>query len=194
MALEHLLAAMEREARAKIEAARAEGEAEAGRIAAACGEGIARRRSETLAALETELRADSELRLAEARHRQQGELLVARAKMLEQVFAAARARFGEAIRSEAYVATLPARLAEALGFLEGEAAVVRCASELAPHLAGLVAGRPGVSVETDAGAAPGILVVSADGSVEVDNTLTGRLERLRPELSVEIVERVRGLG
>jgi vacuolar-type H+-ATPase subunit E/Vma4 len=44
-----------------------------------------------------------------------------------------------------------------------------------------------VTVEGDAAAPPGIRVVTSDGGIEVDNTLEGRLERLRVRLALEVL-------
>ncbi|MBI2963238.1 MAG: hypothetical protein HYY35_05735 [Deltaproteobacteria bacterium] len=189
MALDDLLAELERDARSKADAELAAARAEASRIAGDGVERIRRRRAEFLASLEADLEAETELALAEARHRVHGEVLAARQRMLERVFAAARERLADAVRSEAYDAVLGSHLAEALSYLGGAAAVVRCPAALASRVRELVAGREHLSVDSRDGAEPGIAVVAAEGAVVVDNTLTGRLERLRGRLAIEVLAR-----
>jgi vacuolar-type H+-ATPase subunit E/Vma4 len=44
-----------------------------------------------------------------------------------------------------------------------------------------------LTVEGDAAAPPGVTVVTTDGVITVDNTLEGRLERLRARLAIEVL-------
>lgn len=189
MALEDLLAELERDGRSKADAELEAARGEAAGIAAESEERMRRRRAEFLASVKAELKAEVELALAEARHRAQGEVLAARQHMLDRVFDAAQALLAEAVQSESYAAVLGAHLAEALAYLGDAPAIVRCPGALAARVRELIAGRENVSVENHAAAEPGIAIVAGDGSFVVDNTLSGRLERLRPILAIEVLKR-----
>jgi vacuolar-type H+-ATPase subunit E/Vma4 len=54
----------------------------------------------------------------------------------------------------------------------------------------LVAGDARVRVEPDAAVGTGVRAVSADGVVEVDNTLEGRLDRLRARVAFVALQRL----
>jgi vacuolar-type H+-ATPase subunit E/Vma4 len=68
-----------------------------------------------------------------------------------------------------------------------EPAVVRCPLALVPAVRSAVKRMKHVTVEGDAAAPPGIRVITSDGAIEVDNTLEGRLERLRVRLALEVL-------
>jgi hypothetical protein len=89
-----------------------------------------------------------------------------------------------------YLAALPERLNGALGFLGGRTARVRCRPALAAAVRSALAGRGGVTVEELPTSPPGFSVVANDGSVEVDDTLPARLDRLRRRLLIELLPEV----
>jgi vacuolar-type H+-ATPase subunit E/Vma4 len=190
MPLAHLLAALERDAAAQADALLAGARATAAAIARDADERLARRRSDVLGAREAELRAAAEAGLGEARRAARRGVLEARQRLLERVFAAARALFPRALADDAYRAALPEHLAQALSAVGEEAAVIRCADALVPAVRAALARKKHLAVQGDAAAPPGVTVVTADGAITVDNTLDGRLERLRPRLALEIVRRV----
>jgi vacuolar-type H+-ATPase subunit E/Vma4 len=189
MAIDHLLATLERDAAAVIDrlgtAARAEAEA----IAVESQRRITERRATALAAREADARGAAAASLADVRRKARGQVLAARQRVLDRVFAGARSRLPEAGRGEAYMATLSAELAVALASLGDVASVIRCAAPVAAALERLVADRPACRVEPDAGVDAGFIAATADGAIEVDATLASRLERLRDRLSLEVLRR-----
>lgn len=190
MPLEHLLSALEREARAQADALLAEARATAAQIAREAEERLAQRRGAVLGARAAELRRAAAAALAEVRWNGRRAVLEARQRLLDRVFAAAHALFAGAVAGEAYGAALPAHLTEALRSVGDEPAVIRCPAALAPRVRAAVAGREQVTVDADPAARPGIVVVTRDGAIVVDNTLEGRLERLRLRLAIAVLARL----
>ncbi len=190
MPLEHLLVALERDARAHMEALLAEARATADVIARATAERVDRRRGDVLGVRESELRGTAEAALGEARRAGRRAVLGARQGLLDRVFATAQALFPEAIIGTAYRAALPDHLAQALACIGEEPAVIRCPEVLVPAVQAAVTHRKDVAVQGDPAARPGVAVVTTDGVVAVDNTLEGRLERLRPRLAIELLARL----
>jgi vacuolar-type H+-ATPase subunit E/Vma4 len=128
--------------------------------------------------------------LADARHASRQRMLDARLRLLDQVFAAAHALLPEAVNGAGYRAALPRHIAEALEAAGDEPAVIRCSEALAPAVQAVVAARPNVAVRIDAAAPPGVVVTTTDELIEVDQTLGGRLGRLRPRLALEVLARL----
>jgi vacuolar-type H+-ATPase subunit E/Vma4 len=54
----------------------------------------------------------------------------------------------------------------------------------------IVAPQARVTVRGDPGVPPGMVVTTTDGVIEVDQTLDGRLERLRARLALELMARL----
>jgi vacuolar-type H+-ATPase subunit E/Vma4 len=75
---------------------------------------------------------------------------------------------------------------EALQFVDGEGAVVRCSASLAPAVREGLRDRPEVKIETEADVGTGFVVVGAEGSVVVDGRLETRIDRLASVLAIEI--------
>lgn len=187
MPLDHLLAALERDGSAQAEELLGQARARAAAIAREADELVARRRADRLGAREAGLRGAAEAALGEARRAGRRTVLAARERLLERVFAAARDLFPEVVEGEAYrTATFPTHLSEALHAVGDEAAVIRCSKTLATAARALV-GTKRLTVEGDAAAPPGVTVVTTDGVITVDNTLQGRLERLRARLAIEVL-------
>jgi vacuolar-type H+-ATPase subunit E/Vma4 len=84
---------------------------------------------------------------------------------------------------------------EALPYLDGKDVVVRCGASLADavHAALQRDGRT-IAIEIDESQGVGVMIAAADGSVVIDNTLPGRLARLRPRLATEITSRLAALA
>lgn len=190
MPLEHLLTALEREATAQAEALLAAARAEAGEIARDADARLERRRSDLLGSREAELRGAAATTLGEARRRKRATVLEARQRLLERVLAAARARLPEALASEAYRAALPEHLTQGLRAIGDEPAVIRCPEAIAPAVRAAVAGRQNVAVQVDPAGGSGVVIATADGTIEADNTLDGRIERLGPRLALEVLARL----
>ena len=186
--LDHLLAALEREATGQGDAVRAAARAEADRITADAEARLARRRSDTLGARTAELRGEAEQALGEARRSGRKAVLQARERFLARVFDAARGMLPAALESSAYRTALPGHVADAVRAVGDEPAVIRCPAALREAVRSAVLGRTQLSVESDA-THLGVTVTTADGAVIVDNTLEGRLERLRPQLAIQVLAR-----
>lgn len=188
MPLDHLLAALERDGSAQAEELIVQARAAATAIAGEAGELAARRRAEVLEGRRAELSGAAQAALGEARRTARRAVLAARHNLLERVFAAARDMFAEVVASEAYRAgALVQHLTEAVGAIGDEAATIRCPQVLVPAIRAAVAGKKQLTVRGDPAAAPGIRVVTTDGAIEVDNTLEGRLARLRGRLALEVL-------
>lgn len=192
MALADLIARLEADAATRVTAVRAQAAAEvraledeATRVAA---EESAARLEARRVALERELQRE----FAQTRQRFRAEALTAQRALVARIFERAQALVPEVGRSEAYLASVGAHALEALSFLEGLRPVVRCSPEVAAALLPLVQGRKDVLVRAEPGAAPGVLVEAADGSVQVDNTLAARLTRLEPQLTIDFLRELGG--
>src|SRR3990172_2450873 len=188
MPLEHLLAALERDAPAPAGTLLADARAAADAIAAEAEQAIARRRRDVLGARESELRVAAQVALAEARRAGRRTVLEARQRFLDRVFAAAGAQFPEATVGEAYRAALPRHVAATLQSIGAVPAVIHCPEGLVPTIRAVVARQKHLSVESDAGVEAGFRLTTTDGTVEVDHTLDGLLERLRPRLALAVLE------
>lgn len=192
MPLAHLLGALERDATAEAAALAAEADARGAAIAAESDARIARRREAALGARRAELTGALELALAEARRAARGAALRARTRLLDRVFDAARGRFAGAAESPEYRAALPAQLAAALQAAGDDPAVVTGAKSLIPGLRAALPAGARAEVRADGAVGPGFRVAAADGALVVDATLAGRLEHLRPVLSIALVAALRG--
>ena len=186
MALNDLLASLERGARAEADALVADARARAAQHQANADARIARRRAESLQTSERTLRASAELAVAHARRAARNRVLEARARAIERVFAAVAAALPAAITTPPYLTVLPARLAAARACLGDSPAALRCAPSLEPALRPLAAASPALAVTPDPAMETGFMLMACDGSLDVDETLTARLARRRPELAVEI--------
>jgi vacuolar-type H+-ATPase subunit E/Vma4 len=194
MALEHLLAALERDAAAEAERLLAAARAEAAAIRAAAEERVAQRRAAALGARAAELRGRAERALGEARRGGRRLELEARQRLLGRVAAAARARLPAAMAAPEYRAALPAALAAALACAGEAAVVIRCPVALVAAVRDALPQGAGAAVEADAGVRAGYTLATADGVLTVDDTLDARLERLWPRLAPGVLARVEERG
>jgi vacuolar-type H+-ATPase subunit E/Vma4 len=190
MALDHLLAALERDAATEVERITAAAQADTETIRAEADRRLGARRADALGAREAEARAAAAASLGEVRRRARAEVLAARQHALERVFAAAGRALPDAGRRAGYLAALPAELAAALACVGDSASVIRCAPSLAATIKPLVRDRAACRVEPDRAIGAGFIVATTDGVIEVDATLAGRLERLRDHLALEILRQL----
>ena len=188
--IDALLASHEREAEAEMERRRADARARAAALTAQAADSLAQRREATLGRREEEGRAGLERALAAARHTARGQVLEARGVLLERLFAELRKALPAIIGTAAYRAALPAAFAHTLTYLGDQAAIVRCTPALAPLLRRSSDGRE-VTVRPDPALAAGFRITTADGTLDVDGTLEGRAERLRPRLALEALAALR---
>jgi vacuolar-type H+-ATPase subunit E/Vma4 len=190
MPLGDLLSALTREAERDVARLRADAEARAAAIAAAGRARVDRARAEQLGEREVQWRADAERGLALARHAARARVLAARGWLLERVLAAVRARLPALVDDPGYRAVLARDVQAALAYVSDEAVVLRCTPALVHAVRVIVADRAGVRVEADAAVGTGVRAVSADGVIEVDNTLEGRLDRLAARVSFVALHRL----
>jgi vacuolar-type H+-ATPase subunit E/Vma4 len=182
--LDTLLATLEREAAAETERVVAEARARAAAVTAEGDARCTRRRAEVLARREAEGRAALLRDLAGARRDARATVLAARDRLLARIFAAVRAALPAAAGTTASRATLGADVAQALAFVGARPVVAHCPPALASELARLAKANGRLTVSPDPTIAAGFRLVTTDGALEVDDTLEGRLERLRPRLAL----------
>lgn len=189
MALEHLLAALERDTERHVASLRDEAE----RRAAAILQEAEADAADQLAAFERRRRAalaaGTDAEVAEAREDAIRRRLEARAELLGRVFARARDLLDTAAASETAHDVLVEQAREAVSFLGGTAAVLRCPPGLAASLGNVFPAGTSVEIRPDPETPAGFTVSTADGHLTVDGTLAARLERLRPVLAVELAAR-----
>jgi vacuolar-type H+-ATPase subunit E/Vma4 len=130
--------------------------------------------------------------LARARREARRETLESRRRVLERVFAAARAGLPAAVERPDYRAGVTRELELALRCLGDRPATLRCHPALRAQVEPLVRSRSGIAVVADPGAGSGFRIVASDGSLDVDATLEDRLARLAPRLEVEIAAQLDG--
>ncbi len=149
MALDRLLAALERETDERAAAVVRAAEEDAARIRASAAAECRRQRERRLAASEQQLRAESRQAIAAARHGAESRVLAARAEALERVMELARQRLPELLASTASRERVAAAVGDAID-CAGEAAVlVRASPGLVAALGERFAGRRGVRIEAD---------------------------------------------
>lgn len=186
MALDGLLAALDRaaadEAAALVAAARARA---AQALAAAEGE-AARRRGATHGALERERRAVLARELAVAEREAAARVLEARAATLAGLLDEARAVLATLAPAE-WTARLPALVDAALGCLPDDP-VLRVPAGAAAAARRAAGSRARIEAPSDAPA--GVLGRDPAGKVEVDLTLPGLLDQRREELAARLATRV----
>lgn len=189
MGIAHLLDALERDANSEITRLRAEARAAADRIIADAAAAIEQRRGAVFVEEERRHQHEVEQALTLARRAARLAVLEARERLLDRVFAAARDALPAALAGSAYRGSLPASLAGALEAVGEGPVVIRCPVTLTGDLERL---RPNdqVSVVADERAGNGFRVRSADGAVEVVDTLEDRLDRRRPVLARWILEQL----
>jgi vacuolar-type H+-ATPase subunit E/Vma4 len=191
MGLETLLAAVERDADAAIQARVVAGCRAAAEILREVEGEVTRRRAEHDDRVEREL-ADLNIReLARLQRGHRVRLLQARADVLERIFARA-ASLLQSVPEEQWSALIPRLTGECAAYLEGRAFTVTCPPGGVGAASLRLAPQPGSRVIGVADAPPGVLARADDGSVTVDNTLAARLDRLRPRLAIELVGRLEG--
>jgi vacuolar-type H+-ATPase subunit E/Vma4 len=191
MSLDHLLAALEHDATAQAERLVVEARATAERLTSAAAEASERRRRETFGAHEREQRAVIQAALSAARRAARRDVLEARERLLDRVFAAARAALPQALAHQAYRAALPERLAAALACVEGAGeTALRVPAALATDVRAAVSRNGRVTVRVDQAAGSGFRLATADGSLEVDDTLETRLDAQRPRLARDVLRQL----
>ena len=189
MALAELLAELERVAAAESRRLLAEADAEAARRTAdGAAAGFVERRARTAAA-HAELEATLTRELAATRRETATAWLEAERRLLDEVFSEAERRLASPEWIERSASQLTVRLPAALALAGGEAAVVEIEPSLGARASRHLAASNGVRVELTTGSGAGFRVWTT-GGVEIDDRWRSRLERLRPELELEITRRL----
>ncbi|MBI4519275.1 MAG: hypothetical protein HY701_00440 [Gemmatimonadetes bacterium] len=187
MPLDVLVGVLDQSAHAEAADILTRARAQAERLRAEADEQVRSRREAHLSERTASLRAEMEAKLAELRRAARKEVLEARARFLDELFDLAHARLEGAAQCESYGRTLAERVREAATYLPASTGTVRCLPAVAPALRTLLAERPGLRLEEDASLGPGFVLAAGDGAIEVDGTLRTLLERLRAQLSIEVV-------
>jgi vacuolar-type H+-ATPase subunit E/Vma4 len=154
---------------------------------------LARHRHDQMSAAAAELSQERERALGVARQRASELTLRSRERFVARVFAVARRR-ATGDRSLALIRRRArCDLTEALSFLPGGGAVIRCLPALASELrsiAGSVSSGHSVSVAEDPSLSPGLLAETPDGRVRVDLTFDHRLAAGATRAAIWLVRRV----
>jgi vacuolar-type H+-ATPase subunit E/Vma4 len=193
MAIEALLAVIEREAAAEAERIHVEARRQARELEARAAAEADRRRAQAFGRLEAEGRGRLRRELAGIERRGREATLLARARLLERVFAEAD-RTLAVLPLARYHHRLEALVEETLRYLEDRPAVLSCPPDAAARLGEIAAARPGAVVEPREDARAGVVGRSRDGAVTVDNTLSARLQRRRDDLAVALAARLEEAG
>jgi len=190
MAASDLDTELRQSAERTAESIRGEARADSERLGSESDRLIEDWRSQALREKEAEYGAQARVAIAAERHAAMEAVLLARTRVVARVLERARALLPDAGQKEAYLSTLSSELMEALQFVDGEGAVVRCSAALAPAVREGLRDRPEVKVETEADVGTGFVVVGAEGSVVVDGRLETRIDRLASVLAIEIHTRL----
>lgn len=186
MALQDLVARLEQEARAQVEAIERAASAEVRDIEAATEVAVRDAEARHLAREALARRQAHQRQLALLGRDLRARELDARQALVTRILERARQFLPDAAASPEYAAALPRHGEEALSYLDGLPARVRCASRFAALVAPLVDARPHVELAVDDALGPGLVAEAADGSVVVDNTLAARLSRAEPDLVIAL--------
>jgi len=189
MALDALLAALTQEADRAVEQVLAAAHEEAARLRADAEEQLERRSADAVAAREAALKASAEVERARAQRASTVRVVRARDACLDRLFSAATKALEHALDSPHYVTAPGALTSEALEFFSGVPVVVRCRTTLVDRVRAAAPLYVSAVVPDDT-LDFGIVAEAVDKSVIVDNTVGARLRRLRPALSIELLQRI----
>ncbi len=187
MALDQLLAALERDATRAAEQRMEAAEAEATRLRSAARAKADALRAGRLQAQEKRLREEIERVLLVERRRLRAEMLRRRQALLDQMLATVEAKLPAATLDPTNRSGLGRDLDRALTYVDGIPAVVRTPSDLVGWARDALDGRSGITVQADPAITSGLTVTTADGSVVIDATLATRLRQSWPELSMKLI-------
>ena len=151
------------------------------------------RRSEAIQDREAKYRSEARIAIAAERHEALRGVLEARTRAVERVLAELRSILPDASTTESYLASLADQISEALQYVDGDGAAVRCSPSLQAAIRAALRDRPQVRVEPDPDVGTGFVLTGAEGTVLVDGRLETRIERLAPTLAIEIHESLREL-
>lgn len=181
---------LRRSAQRTVESIRTAARDEADRLNSEADRRIAGRRNEVIKGKEAEYHSEARVAVAAARHAAMRDLLLAQTGVVERVLERARLLLPEATRSDAYVLELDTDLENALQFVEGDDALVRCSPGLEAAVRKALRTRPGLTIQADPDLDSGFIVSGAGGTVVVDGRLQTRIETLASTLAIEIHARL----
>lgn len=190
MSIEALLLHLEEDAQREAARLQAAAGASAAEIVGRAEAEVARLRALHLERTTSERRSASQRQVAAARAEAREQFLRARAAVLDRVFERASAQL-EATAAARYAGSVPHLARDAARYLEGGPARLRCPPDAAPALNEAVRGLPDIMVEPAAVPA-GVMGVSTDGRVLVDNSLAALLARRRADLAIVLAARIEG--
>jgi vacuolar-type H+-ATPase subunit E/Vma4 len=190
MALDALLSALTQEADRAVEQILGSAREDAVRLRAEAEALVERRCADAIATREAELKASAEMERARAQRVTAVRVVQSRDACLDRVFNEAASALESALDAPGNAAAPAALATEALAFFSGVPVVVRCRTSLVGRVRAVLHAPGEASVMPDDTLAPGVIVEAVDGSVIVDNTVGARLRRLRPSLSIELMQRI----
>ena len=191
MALADLIFRLEHDAQSRVREIEQETDAELRAIEASTDRAIAEITTGRLEHQRTDRRVVQERELAVARREAHARELAARHALLARILQRARALLPEIAASTSYREALPSHVDEALSFLEGLHARVRCQAAFASILAETIARHRDAVLVIDESVGPGVQAHAGDGSVTIDNTLASRLAREEGRLAIELSRELR---
>lgn len=187
MALDDLIARLEQDADAQVDAIARAADAEVAAIALAVTQALSARTEHSLETGRATRRAAFERQLADRRRAARARELAARHATIDRVFTRALAILPGSSHTGAWDAIWPRLASEALSYLPGSACRVRCRPEVAAIIRRTLGHDPRVTVMEDTTADPGLVVDAGDGSVTIDATLATRLAQRRPQLAIGLL-------
>lgn len=187
MALDDLIARLEHDADAQVEAIARAADAEVASISAAAERALAARTEQSLASERAGRQARFARELADRRRAARAIELAAAHAVIERVFARALDLLPAVARSPAWTGVWPALIGDALSYLDGAACRVRCLPDMVGSIQAAVGGDAAVAVVVDGNVGPGAVVDAVDGSVTVDATLAGLLKQRGPRLAIGLL-------
>jgi vacuolar-type H+-ATPase subunit E/Vma4 len=192
MALAELLAALEREAEARLAGELATATAEAAAIAGTARARLEQRRVEELAHAMARHRAEAEQQWSHASRAAERSVLASREALLERVLTRVRQRLSDPQPLGEADAALTAMVMDAMAYAGSEPVEIRAAPGLCERITRAVGTRPGLTVRPDPTVGAGSIVTTQDGRLTVDASLAGRLTALEAEARILILQQFGG--
>jgi vacuolar-type H+-ATPase subunit E/Vma4 len=187
MALPDLLRALREQAAERREQERSDAERIATRVREESRSALERRRADLLARTRREEEETAHRALSRARTESAVVELAARDRLLQRVRVALEERIAGAVRHEAYRSSLEADLSLGLARLPAGPVVVLTRPDLVEPVREALGAREGVEVRASDGVGVGFSASVEKEGVEVDGTLSARLEHAWPRLAVAVL-------
>lgn len=195
MALADLIKALEADVEAQARKILEDAKLHADRIAQESQDRVRSVRAADVGATERAARAAAARLIAETEHSVRSERIVARSAMLDAIFEDAAARLATVLEDARYLRSIPTQLRDAVSFVSPTAQLeIRCSPVLRDVIGGALQAGGRIRISADGSANNGFEVVAEGGRLRVDGTLEGRLTRLRPWLSIEVLRGFDNVG